>query len=230
VFENTLNRTAAGGMFMKNQTRKIALLGLFTALIIILQLAGSFIKFGPFSVTLVLIPLAIGAILEGPKAGAYLGGIFGLAVFLSGDAALFYAVNIPATIALVMLKGVLAGLVAGWVYKLLQKHSSTAASIAAAVVCPVVNTGVFLLGCLTFFRPTMERWALAVPEAVEKGFVKYVQVFNEAGQLVEVPQVNILLFLIVGVIGLNFVFELLVNLVLSPVIVRIVEMGKKKFS
>ena len=39
---------------------------------------------------------------------------------------------------------------------------------------------------------------------------------------------NPITFMFVGLVGLNFVFELVVNMVLSPVIVRIVNIGKKE--
>ena len=78
------------------------------------------------------------------------------------------------------------------------------ATIAAAFICPVVNTGVFLLGCLVFFMPTINEWAAGLG-------------FESAGA-----------YMITGLVGLNFVFELVVNLVLGPVIVRLVDLGKKE--
>ena len=46
---------------------------IFTAIVIVLQLLGSFVRFGPFSISLVLIPIVVGAALYGPGAGAWLG-------------------------------------------------------------------------------------------------------------------------------------------------------------
>ena len=43
------------------KTRRLAGLALFTAIVVVLQLLGSFIKFGPFAVSLVLIPIVVGA-------------------------------------------------------------------------------------------------------------------------------------------------------------------------
>ena len=51
-------------------------LALVTAIVAVLQVVASFIKFGPFTITLALAPILIGAALYGPKAGAYLGGVF----------------------------------------------------------------------------------------------------------------------------------------------------------
>ena len=45
------------------RVRKLTLLALFTAIVIVLQLLGSFIRFGPFSISLVLEPIVIGSAL-----------------------------------------------------------------------------------------------------------------------------------------------------------------------
>lgn len=185
------------------KTRQLAGVAIFTAIVIVLQLLGSFIRFGTFSISLVLIPIVVGAAMYGVAAGAWLGFIFGLVVILSGDAAAFLGVNAIGTVITVLGKGTLAGLFAGMTYRALEKKSTYGAVIAAAVVCPVVNTGVFLLGCLLFFMETVNGWAAAAG-------------FASAGT-----------FMIVGLVGLNFVFEMLVNIVLSPVVVRIISIGKK---
>lgn len=68
---------------MNQKTKTLTGLALFTAIIVVLQLLGSFIKFGPFSISLVLIPIVVGAAVYGPKAGAYLGGVFGVVVLIA---------------------------------------------------------------------------------------------------------------------------------------------------
>lgn len=74
---------------MKTNTKKIVGTGLFTAIVVVLQLVASAIKFGPFSITLVLAPIIIGAAMYGIGAGAWLGFAFGVTVLISGDAAAF---------------------------------------------------------------------------------------------------------------------------------------------
>ena len=185
-------------MSKNNNTQKIVGLGLFTAIVIVLQLMGSFIKFGTFSISLVLVPVVIGA-------GAWLGFVFGVVVLLSGDAAAFLGVNALGTILTVLVKGTLAGLLSGLVYKALENKNRTLAVAVAAVVCPVVNTGVFLIGCLLFFMETIGGWADAM------GF-----------------GANVGQYMIVGLVGANFIFELLFNVVLSPVVVRLIRIGKKE--
>ncbi len=183
-------------------TRKLTGLALLTAIVVVLQLLGSFIRFGTFSISLVLVPIVVGAALYGAAAGGWLGFVFALVVLLSGDASLFMAVSPVGTVLTVMLKGIVAGLGAGVVYALLKKHEIPAV-IAAAVAAPVLNTGIFLLGCLCFFMPTVREWAEAMG-------------FADAGT-----------YMILGLAGGNFLFELLFNIVLSPVIVRLIRIARK---
>lgn len=188
---------------MKNQrmdTRTLTGMAIFTAIVVVLQLLGSFIRFGTFSVSLVLIPIVVGAALYGAGAGTWLGFVFGMAVLLSGDAGLFFAVNPLGTVLTVLVKGALAGLCAGLVFRALEQKNTWLAVIAAAIVCPVVNTGIFLVGCKLFFMETITEWA--------------------GGS-------NVGVFMITGLVGLNFVFEMLFNIVLSPVILRLIKIGKK---
>lgn len=184
-------------------TRTLTGVAIFTAIVVILQFLGAFVRFGPFSISLVLIPIVVGAALYGVWAGAWLGFVFGVVVLLSGDAGAFLAVNVLGTILTVLLKGTLCGLCAGLVYKALSKWQLPAV-VAAAVTAPVVNTGVFLLGCLLFFMPTITAWGQAAG-------------FENVGR-----------YMILGLAGGNFLFELLFNIVLSPVIVRLIKIGKKE--
>ena len=189
-------------MSKNNNTQKIVGLGLFTAIVIVLQLMGSFIKFGTFSISLVLVPVVIGAALYGAGAGAWLGFVFGVVVLLSGDAAAFLGVNALGTILTVLVKGTLAGLLSGLVYKALENKNRTLAVAVAAVVCPVVNTGVFLIGCLLFFMETIGGWADAM------GF-----------------GANVGQYMIVGLVGANFIFELLFNVVFLSTIISLLVQG-----
>lgn len=187
---------------------KLVLTAMLTAVVVVFQLLGSIIRFGPFSVSLVLVPIVVGAAVCGMWSGAFLGTAFGVTVLLSGDAAPFLAINPAGTVSMVILKGLLAGFIAGVLYRLISGAGSGgfpsegrrwAGAIVAAIVCPVINTGVFVLGCRLFFWDTLIEWASGA------GFGD-----NVAG------------YLFIGMIGANFLFELLTNVVLCPVIVRLV--------
>lgn len=187
----------------KTDTKTLVGIGLFTAIVVVLQLLAVGLRaLGLFSISLVLVPIVVGAAVYGWKSGAWLGFVFGVAVLLSGDANAFLTVNVVGTVVTVLLKGTLCGLCAGLVYKLLEKNK-TVAVFAAAAICPIVNTGVFLLGCLVFFLETITGWAALY------GFE------------------NVGAYMIFGLTGANFLIELGVNLVLAPVITRLIKIGKK---
>lgn len=189
----------------QGKTRRLAGLALFTALIVILQLLGNFIRFGPVSVSLVALPIAVGAAVYGGAAGLWLGFVFGMVVLLSGDAAAFFAFSVPGTLLTVLVKGIACGGLAGLVYAWLAQKNRTLAAVAAGIVCPVVNTGVFLLGCRIFFMPMLADMAQNL------GFGD-----------------NVGRFMIIGLVGVNFLAELGINIVLSPVILRLIRIGRKE--
>lgn len=181
---------------------------LLIAVIVVLQFIGTLlpIKIGPVSISLVLIPIVIGAAVYGPNAGAVLGGAFGViaTIFCAngmdvGGQMVFQASPLL-SILVVMAKGILCGLAAGFVYKLVNKRNSYLAMLCAAIVCPVVNTGIFLLGMDLFFMDVLQVWA--------------------GGS-------NIAGYLLTGIILINFLPELILNIVLSPVSQRIIHIVKK---
>ena len=189
-------------MNTKIKTQTIVGLGLLTAIVVVLQAFALSIRFGVFTITLVLAPIIVGAALYKWWAGAWLGFVFGVVVLLT-DAGAFLAVNIPGTIITCIAKGVLAGIVAGVIYKALESKSKTLAVILAGIAAPVTNTGVFLLGCLVFFLDTIKGWAEALG-------------YESAGK-----------YLIFGMVGVNFIVELVINLALSTAIVQIISYAKK---
>ncbi|MBQ7472893.1 MAG: ECF transporter S component [Oscillospiraceae bacterium] len=185
-------------------TRTLTGLALFTAVVIVLQLLGSFVRFGPFSISLVLIPIVVGAALYGSWAGAWLGFVFGMVVLFQPDTGAFLTVNPLGTVLTVLLKGALSGFCAGTVYRFISKKSELPAAVCAAITAPVVNTSLFLIGCLLFFMPTINEWAAGAG-------------FPSAGK-----------FMIFGLVGGNFLFELLFNIILSPIIVRLIRIGSHR--
>lgn len=185
------------------QIQRLVLLALLSAMVAVLAYFGGFIKIGGLaSISLTLIPVVIGSALCGPIAGAWLGGVAGAIFFTTPDAAFWLGLSVSGTIITVMVKGILAGLCAGLVYKLLEKKNRYLAILAGAIVCPIVNTGIFLLGCLVFFMDTVK--AGATSEGMSVG-----------------------LYLIMFFVGLNFVFELITNIILSPAMLRVLDIKNK---
>lgn len=189
---------------MNGKTKTMVGIGLFTAIVVILQLLGGGIHFGIFSITLVLVPIVVGAAVYSWKAGAWLGLAFGITVLLTGDAAAFLAIDPLATVLVVLVKGTMCGLVAGLLYALLRRVNSILAVVAAAISCPIVNTGVFLIGCNLFFYEKISEWAAMYGYADAASYMLF------------------------GLAGINFLIELGVNIILAPVVVRLIKMGSKR--
>ena len=187
----------------KQNTQKLVFAAILTAMVIVLQYISMALRFGTFSITLTLVPIVIGAATCGVLTGGWLGFVFGVIVLLSGDAAPFLAVDFLCTIITVLAKGTLCGTIAGLVYKAFAKKNQYLAVIAAAITCPVVNTGVFLLGCCIFFLETIKGWGVAA------GFT------------------NISAYMFIGLAGINFVIEFITNIILAPVILRVLKFAKK---
>ncbi len=188
----------------KLSTEKMVIMALFTALVAVLAYFGGFIKIGGLaSISLTLIPVVLGAALCGPLAGAWLGGVAGAVFFITADAAFWLGLSIPGTIITVMVKGVASGFLAGLSYKALEKVNRYLAVIISAVVCPIVNTGLFLVGCLIFF-------------------------FDAVSSMAGAEGMGVGAYLIIFFVGLNFVFELLSNIIFSPAIVRLLDIKKKR--
>ena len=180
---------------------RLTYLAILTAIVIVLQMLGSFIRFGTFEVSLVLLPIVLGVVTCGPLAGAWLGLVFGVCVLVSPTTQAFMTISIFGTVVTVLLKGILCGLAAGYVFHLLKNKNRYLAVIAAAIVCPIVNTGIFLLGTLVFFWDSITMWAAGAGNAP-------------------------FAFVILTLIGANFLFELLFNVVLSPIIIRLIQAAK----
>ena len=188
-------------------TETLVLSALMTSLVIVFQCLATYTTFfGPFSTAIGLIPIVIGAVLCGPVIGAWLGLVFGLVVMITGGANLFFAFNIIGTIITVVVKGSACGFVAGYANKLLQKFNRTVAVIVSAILCPIVNTGIFLLGCILFFMPYA----------------------NEIANLLQLNVSGMAVFTALA-FG-NFLFEIGMSIVLSPLMVKIIEVAEKTFN
>ncbi len=197
--ESTVSVNAAA---QQSKVSTIVGLGLLTAVVVVLQALSVSIRFGVFTITLVLVPIIVGSALYGSIAGAWLGFVFGVVVLMT-DAGVFLAVNVPGTIIVCLLKGIMAGLFAGCVYHALSSKNRLTAVIAAGIAAPVVNTGIFLIGCRLFFYDTIKEWSASSG-------------FENAGA-----------YLILGMVGINFLVELGINLLLSTVAVQIIGIAMK---
>ena len=172
-------------------TQQIVGTGLLLALEIIFQIIGNYLQIGPVNINLSLVTVVLGAVLYGPLSGAVLGFFNGLIVLLSPSTiAIFMPISPIGTVIACLLKCTIAGLVAGLLFKLFENKNNLIGLIIASLLVPIINTGIFSIVCLLFFRP-----------------------FLESGVSEAFP--NIGAFLIFGVIGINFIVEIISTAVIS---------------
>lgn len=191
----------------KVDVKRMAGIALLMALVVVLQfVSGMLPSLGGFNLSLVLIPVIMGAAVFGPGAGAILGCTFGAIVFINcvtgadpGGAMVFQASPILCFL-VVFGKGILAGFAAGYVYKWLKNKNGYVAMLCAAIVCPIVNTGVFVACMMTVFKDVLSDWA-------------------GGGEIVA--------YVLTGIVLANFVPELIINVVFSPAGQRISQSIKK---
>ena len=188
------------------QTERLVLAAALTAVVVILQIMAILTRavLPLFAINLVLIPIVIGAAIGGVGVGAWLGFISGVAIIISGDAAAFLAISIFGTLITVLLKGTASGFAAAGVYKAFEKKNRYLAVLMSAIVCPIVNTGIFVLGCLVFFMDTVRMWGAGL------GYD------------------NAFAYIFLGMIGINFIIEMVLNVLLSPMVVRLLRIQEKK--
>lgn len=178
-------------------SKNITFLGVLTALIIVLQVLGSnIVVFGTVRLSFVLVPIVLGAIMLGVRGGVFLGFVFGLITIIMGavGADLFTYVLLNESpflcVATCLVKAVCAGLISALTYKAVSVRNKTIALFVSAIVAPVVNTGLFILG------------ALAMGNVLNDNFVANGE--------------TLIHFLIIGCAGINFLVELSINVVLAP--------------
>ena len=194
---------------MKNKKiERMVGISLLLAVMIVLQFLASVfpIKIGPFPISLVLIPIVLGAATYGVAAGGILGGAFGVMTYIFcvngmdiGGQMVFQASPVLCFL-VVMAKGILCGLASGFVYRMLHKTNGYVAMLCAAIICPVVNTGVFLIGMSLFFMDVLRAWAGGT---------------------------DVVGYILSGLILINFLPELGINIVFSPAGQRILHAIKK---
>lgn len=186
----------------RERTRRITLTALLAALTVVLQVICTFIKFGPVSITLALTPIIIGAAIYGVKEGALLGFIFSLTVYImglmgldGGFVQLMMDHSAVGTTLVCLLKGTAAGAVAALCYSAVGKKRPLLATFAASAATPIVNTGLFAIAFVTIFGGMLQSFA---------------------------GDANPFVFLLTGMIGVNFIVEFFVNMALGTAVARII--------
>ncbi|MBQ8840963.1 MAG: ECF transporter S component [Clostridia bacterium] len=199
----------------KQKTLKLVQLGILLALVIVLQSIPSTV----LPLCLCLIPITLGSMLLGWKYGAGLGAAFGVVAAFWGIVGVdlftnaLFLINPVMTILICLVKGTIAGIVPGLVYKWLSeafkfKAGGLVAGIISAITTPVVNTGIFTLGCLIIKNDV-------------------IQVANQLG--IKGDTSNFIVFIFVSVITVNFFIELAINVVFAPSLHKLTDILSKKY-
>ena len=187
-----------------NKIKQMVGIALLMATVVVLQ-SIPIPPVGGFSISLVLIPIVLGGAVYGPGAGALLGTTFGVIVYINcvtgvdGGGAMVFQADPILCLLVVLTKGIMAGWLSALTYKALKVKNSMLAMVCSAVVCPVVNTGIFVGCMLTFFKDVLSAWA-------------------GGGEIIA--------YVLSGLLLANFVPELLINVIFSPAGVRIAKIVK----
>lgn len=180
---------------MKNiRVRTITGMAILLAIEIIFQTLGNLILIGPVNINLSLIPVALGAMLYGPCAGAFLGLCNGIHVILTDG--FFMPIAPWGTILVCVLKCTLAGFISGLAFKAIGKKNKVVGAIISSMLVPIINTGLFVVGCFTVLGPAIDA--------------------NKGGQ-------NIYEYIFLVLVLWNFVFEFTTVTILGPSISKIIK-------
>ena len=193
-------------MNLNQKTVRLSRLALFSALILLLNYTPlGYIRVFALEITLIIIPVTLGAMLLGPADGAILGGVFGLTSFAtcfgsSQFGVTLLAINPIGTFITCVVARVLAGGFTGLVFERLHR-SEKLRPISYAVgglLGPVFNT-LFFMSCIVLFFWNTE----------------FIQ-----GMAATMGAANPLTFVVLFV-GINAVFETVVSFLVSTALCRV---------
>lgn len=142
---------------------RLTQLSVLVALLLIFGFTNiGYIKIGVIEITLNIIPVAIGAIVLGPSAGAVCGTVFGLTSFwqavsgMSPFGAMLVGVDPILTLILCLVPRVLEGWLTGLIFKGLSKRckNNSIPCAVSGLACPLLNTLLFVGGFILLFGKT----------------------------------------------------------------------------
>lgn len=145
----------------KFDTKKMVELAIFIAIIILMAFTPlGYMKLFVIDITLIVIPVAVGAIILGPTAGAVLGFTFGLTSFIlsfsSPLGAMMLDISPVYRVITCIVPRILCGWLTGVVYSELRKNKalSKIAVPVANLACPIFNTVFFMSALMIFYYKT----------------------------------------------------------------------------
>lgn len=142
----------------KFDTAYMVEMALLIAVILIMAFTPiGYIRTLGLEITLIVVPVAVGAITLGPAAGAVLGGVFGVTSFIqcfgmSPFGAVLLSINPVFTFIVCVFSRTLMGWLTGVLYQAFFRCNplKKVAVVLANLCCPLLNT-LFFMGTLTVF-------------------------------------------------------------------------------
>ena len=136
-------------------------LALMVAIIVIMAFSPlGYLRTPGLTITFLTVPVAVGAIILGPAAGAVCGAAFGctsIAMAMTGGSAFSAAllqINPFGLLFTLLVPRILEGWLCGLVFQAVKKFSKNGAYITASLACPVLNTVLFMSSLVLFFYRT----------------------------------------------------------------------------
>lgn len=145
----------------KKGTLYLVQMALLVAIILLMAFTPiGYIKMPGLEITLIVVPVAVGAVLMGPAGGAILGGVFGITSFIqcfgmSPFGATLLGINPILTFLVCVPTRILAGWIAGLIFAAMKKgtHTKKISYYVANLACPLLNTFFFMgMLCICFFQ------------------------------------------------------------------------------
>lgn len=166
---------------------------MLAAIILLLTLTPlGYLPIGPLEVTIMMIPVAIGAMTLGIGSGVFLGGIFGLSSFLtclgilrpSAFGQMLFAINPWATAIVCLVPRILMGLLCALLFKALYKKFGDKLGVYATVSASaaLINTILFMGGLVIFFHGTMSEMAAGAGKSLFV-YILAISVWNCLGEI-----------------------------------------------
>ena len=134
------------------KTKEIAQIGILSALMIVFTMFSGYFQIGSLTLNLALVVIVVAACRYGKLVGFLVGAINGVVILLQPATSVFYAVSVIGTLLICPLKTGLAGYCSAIAYDLLKKTNQKLAVGVAAALVPVINTGLFIIGSVIFFK------------------------------------------------------------------------------
>lgn len=145
---------------IRGNTRYMAELALMIAIIFIMAFTPlGYLRTPGLSITFLTVPVAVGAMILGPKGGAACGLAFGITSLMqcfgmSAMGAMLLSINPFGTVVTCIVPRILEGLLCGLIFRGLRGKKKNLAYFVGGFSCPILNTVLYMSSLVLFFYQT----------------------------------------------------------------------------